>query len=256
MNTAGAGRVVFAATLVALGVAGLAKGHLVAVWQPVPEDVPLREGLVWLSVLASLLAGLGLAWRRTAVPAAGLILVVFVLWVLAFRVPVILREPGMGAWENCAENAVMVAGAWALFARHAGSGTRRGLRFALDGPGVRLARIIYGLAMIPFGLAHFVFLEETAAFVPAWLPGHAAWAAGTGFAYVAAGAAVLTDVLAPLAAALSALQMGLFTLLVWVPIVAAGPNDFQLNEILISWALTAAGWVVAESYRGEGRGAS
>jgi len=242
---------VFAVAMIALGIMGLVKGDFTVVWAPVPKGVPGREVLVYLTALISLASGAGLLWRRTAPAAARLLLATLILWFLLWRVRALfLASLVEGTW-SAAATLVMAAAAWVLYAWSATDWDRQHLAFATGENGVRIARVLYGLAMIPFGYAHFAYIKHTAEMVPGWVPWHLFWAYFFGGSFVVAGVAVLIGVYARLAAALSALQIGLFTLFVWIPRVAAGSlTAFEWNEFQASCVLTAAAWVVAESYRG------
>lgn len=255
MRSASMGRVVFAATLIALGLVGLMQGSFAPTWEGIPKGLPAREALAYLSAILSLVCGICLFGRRAAVTAARVLFVYLVLKLLLLRVPQVFPAPTqLGSWYGCAETAVMVAAAWVLYVGFAVDWDRRRLGFAAGDTGVRMARVLYGLALMFFGTSHFVYVNLTTPLVPGWLPAHLFWAYFFGCSYIAAGAALLIGVWARLAAALAALQMGLFTLLVWVPMLAAGHmhsiTGSSWKECVASWTLTAAGWVLADSYRG------
>lgn len=252
MRFASMGRGVFAGTLVVLGVMGFARGDFAPIWHAVPKGLPARQALVYLCALVLFGCGMGLFWRRSAAIAARILLVYLVLWLLLVRSHDVLRGPAvLGAWYGIVETAEFIAGAWVLYVSLASDHGRRWDRFAAGDGGLRIARALFGLALIFFGLSHFVYADLTTPLVPGWLPAPLFWAFFFGCTYIAAGLAVLIGVYARLAAALATVQMAIFTLLVWLPRVVSGHiSAGHWGEFVVSWTLTAAAWVVADSYRG------
>ena len=254
MRIAGIVHATFSITMIGLGAIGLLRPDFAPVWNPVPATVPARELLLYLGAVVSLTCGIGLLVQRVAIIAARLLLATLLLWLLLFRLPNFLHVSAFEACWSVFPLAVMLAAAWVLYVWLAADWDRLHLSFISGNNGLRIARVLYGLSLIFFGTAHFIDVKDTVSLIPNWLPAHLFWAYFTGCTFIAAGVAVLIGLYARLAAALSALQIGLFLLLVWIPIVAAGStNSFQWSETILNAALFAGGWMVADSYRGTSR---
>ena len=252
MRIASIGHAVFASTFAFIGIFGLIKGNFVPVWDGLPKTFYGHQALTNLCAVISLGCGIALFSNRTAPSAARLLFACLLLWLVWIKGRVIALQPLVEAsYQTSGETAVLAAAAGVLYAWYAPDWDRRHLGLVTGVKGVRNARLLYALALIAFGLSHFAYLNFTASLVPGWLPAHKVFAYFTGTAYIAAAAAILFGVYARLGTALSAVQMGVFTLLVWVPTVFTDHADrAKWGEFVISCALTAAGWVVADSYRG------
>lgn len=236
---ADAGTRFYAVMLVALGVLGLVVGDFAMVWQDVPKWVPGRTALAYICAALELAFGIGVFLRGTRARVAPFLQVYMLLWLALLRVPSVAGAPAVeGNWLGAGETSILLAGAMAI---------RTGT--AADWP-ERLAPYVFGLAVLPCGLAHWVYLKATAGFIPAYIPGREFWAMLTGTGYLLAGAAILLRVLDRLAATLTAVMMAFITLLVWGPAPVAKPHDrMSWTALIISTLLWAGACVVAEALR-------
>jgi uncharacterized membrane protein len=162
--------------------------------------------------------------------------------------PDVLTNPKIeGSWLGLGELTLLLSGGWTLFARLSRVSESSPLGFLTGDRGVRMARILFALSIIPIGLSHIVYVDATAAYVPHWLPYHKGWAYLTGGGQIASGLGVLFGVLPRIAAWAEAGQITIYTLLVWLPSLIAAHTRLNWTAFFISWIFGAAAWAVAQN---------
>ena len=238
----------FALGMIGLGILALVYGDFALVWQPVATWIPGRTILAYASAVLMLLGGAGLLFRATAAWSMRILFPYLIVWLL-LKVPALVVAPQMEAvWLGFGELAVLLAGGWILFARLAALREGSPLMFATGENGVRVARMLFAVSLLPIGLSHLMYVKQTADFVPAWLPYRVGWAYLTGAGQMACGLGVLFSIFPRVAAWTEAGMLSLFTLLVWAPAILAAPKTrLPWTAFFISWAIASAAWVVAQN---------
>lgn len=223
----------FAAML--LGAVILAWHDFTATWQPVPDALPQRALFAYVAGAIFLVAGIALVLRRRERPAALAVAALSLVFAAGWVGRVAASPHVFATWLGLAEQMAVILGGVAIAA-------------AKRGPAAHGVRVLFGLCLLAFGTAHLLYVEETAAMVPAWLPpGTRFWATATGVADIAAGLALLAGPLALVAARLAALMFLGFGALVWLPMLVAMPTDQTTwAGTVITLAIAAAAWTVAD----------
>jgi uncharacterized membrane protein YphA (DoxX/SURF4 family) len=233
---------VYALGAIVLGVTGLVWSDFATNWQRVPANVPLRQTLAYLTAVCDLATGAALLWRRTARAAAATLAILYFVFV-SLWVPPILRAPAIyDSWGNFFEESSLVIAALVLWASLAPPGSVWAARRTV------ISRL-YGICAVSFALDQLVYLKGVATWVPKWIPpGQMFWAIATTVCFLLAAAAILSGILAGLAARLLTAMIVGFELLIWIPKLLAAPHDhFSWAGNAVSVAMAGAAWVVAGS---------
>jgi uncharacterized membrane protein YphA (DoxX/SURF4 family) len=224
------GRIALAFGTMGMGVLYLIYADLDPHWQRGLDawtSAPLAyaNGGILIAASAALLA-------PGAVKHGGYALAAFLaLWAILNVPRVIAGEEA--AWLAPAEILAVALGAWIA------SGAAKGLR---------IVRVLFGLCLIAFGAAHFLYLDFTASMIPAFIPFHLFFAAFTGAGHIAAGLSLVSGILARLGSTLLALMFSSFVLLLHIPRVFSDPgNRIEWTMLCHATALTGAALLIAST---------
>ena len=238
------GRPIYGFGVIALSMVCLASGDFVE-GQPLPRAFPERTALADAAGAFMLVAGAAVEWRRTAARGAAALTAYFALVVVVLmngRV-VLAHYAEYGAYFGAAEQLSIAAGALIVYAASARIDAALAARLTRSG------QLAFGVCVLFFGGAHFVYMNLTAPLVPKWLPPtQEFWGDATGLGFLAAGLAILTGVQARLAAILLTAMLASFALLVHGPMLLADPSSrMNWTEAAINLAIIGVAWVVADS---------
>lgn len=234
---------VYGFAAVAIGIIGLVWRDFSTVWQPVPADVPHRTALAYVVAVCLIAGGAAIQRRPTAQTGVLLLTILYFMSALLWLPRVIGYPQMIGTWLGFAEQFALVAAGVVGYASLAPPGAPWKVKT------VRVSRLLFGLCVVVFALAHFLALKETAGMVPKWIPpGQRFWAIATGMAHLLAGIAILTGILAGTAARLFTAMLLGFGVLVWLPSLF-GPGDAHVmwGGNAINLALAGAAWIISDS---------
>jgi uncharacterized membrane protein YphA (DoxX/SURF4 family) len=236
------GLYVYGGAAIFLGLLGVVSGDFATAWQNVGPNVPLRVPLAYLTAIIELVGGIAIFLPRTARAGALTLTLVYSVFTLIWVPRAFVN---LGAYDpigNVFEEFALVAAGLVLCASFspAGSLLARHRSFFV---------LLFGLCPISFGIVHIIDMPGLLGWIPGWLPPtRMFWAYATTLGFFAAAVAILTGIMAPLAARLLTAEIVIFELLVWIPNLSAGPrNHFNWAGNAISIALAGAAWVVSDS---------
>jgi uncharacterized membrane protein YphA (DoxX/SURF4 family) len=205
------------------------------------------SAVVPFAVGANLIAaGLSVAAKAKARLSATLLGALFVFCAVCLhgthaRAILLSGDERTGAFEALS----IGAAAWVLAATVPGAGGA--VSDEVAGKLATAGRYLFAISMIIFGVQHFMLAEFIASLIPGWMPARLFLAYFTGVAFIAAGLAIATGVLARLGSALLGVMFLLWVLLLHGPRVAAAlRNDDEWASLFVALAISGGGFIIAQ----------
>jgi hypothetical protein len=181
-----------------------------------------------LLFLAGACITFGKMTRPVSLLLGSVLLLIFVFYFIPYEFLVSPKYMHFGDWENAAKELSLSGGAFAI-AGYAGQRDHQ-VSGLLRKAGA-LGTIIYSLTIISFSIDHFLYANEAAGYVPAWIPYHVFWLYFCGVALLGSGLGILLNISRRLMATLLGLMIFIWVIILHIPYVIAAHGDDSGGEV-------------------------
>lgn len=182
-----------------------------------PHHVWLNDHVaaIYLSGALLFVAGACIVWGKRLAPvclslAAALVLI-FCFYFIPYELSTSAIYMHYGAWENAAKELALAGGALVVAGR-------------------KIGRVLFALAIISFGLDHYVYAHEATGYMPTWIGYQLFWIYFTGTCLLGSGIAILLKIRVRLFAALLGTMILIWVIILHIPKVIASPVSVDGGE--------------------------
>src|SRR6185437_5378774 len=163
---------------------------------------------IYLSGALLFAAGAWIVWGERLAPvclslAAALVLI-FCFYFIPYELSTSAIYMHYGAWENAAKELALAGGALVVAGR-------------------KIGRVLFALAIISFGVDHYVYAHEATGYMPTWIHHQLFWIYFTGTCLLGSGIAILLKIRVRLAATLLGIMILIWVIILHIPKVIASP---------------------------------
>jgi uncharacterized membrane protein len=214
------------------------------------DHVPGLKILALITGVWMIAGGAAILWRRTAQVGGAMLAVIYLVFAV-FWLPRFYTAPHYLGSHISVYVGVLAGAGTQLITFAAGA-----LVYASVAPrgaswprAILIARWVFGICSIAFGLGHLFFVQQDTVYVPKWMPlGGEFWTIVTGICFVLAGFAILSGIQDVLAARLLALMFLVFNAVALPPFIFAHPERHAAwGGNAYNLAAVGSAWILAES---------
>ena len=204
-----------------------------------PKHVWLTDHVIAIYISGALLfvAGAWIVWGKRLAPVCFLLgaalLLIFCFYFIPYELSASSIYMHFSAWENAAKELALAGGALVVVGR-------------------RIGRVLFALAIISFGVDHYVYAHEATAYMPSWIHHQLFWLYFTGTCLLGSGIAILLKIRVGLFATLLGIMILIWVIILHIPKVIASPITVDGGEFvsaLIALAYCGIAFCIAGGQR-------